>query len=137
MIRSKLPNVGTTIFTTMSQLAVQTGALNLSQGFPDFNGPQALLDAGLSPTWADKEGRTLLHAALTRPDANVLNRDSGTIPGADVDMVRRLIPANGVNTETLSSRANRARSEGRRWGCILCRWLDWLDPHHCRDSAGT
>ncbi len=45
MIRSKLPNVGTTIFTSMSQLAVQTGALNLSQGFPDFNGPQALLDA--------------------------------------------------------------------------------------------
>ena len=45
--------------------------------------------------------------------------------------------ANGVETETLSSRANRARSEGRRWGCILCRWLDWLDPHHCRDSAGT
>jgi methionine aminotransferase len=45
MISSKLPNVGTTIFTTMSQLAVQTGALNLSQGFPDFNGPQALLDA--------------------------------------------------------------------------------------------
>ncbi|MNJ21042.1 Methionine aminotransferase [compost metagenome] len=29
----------------MSQLAAQTGALNLSQGFPDFNGPQALLDA--------------------------------------------------------------------------------------------
>ncbi|MCP3749919.1 pyridoxal phosphate-dependent aminotransferase [Pseudomonas sp. SBB6] len=45
MISSKLPNVGTTIFTTMSQLAAQTGALNLSQGFPDFNGPQALLDA--------------------------------------------------------------------------------------------
>ncbi|MDR0209135.1 MAG: pyridoxal phosphate-dependent aminotransferase [Pseudomonas putida] len=45
MIRSKLPNVGTTIFTTMSQLAVQTGALNLSQGFPDFDAPQALLDA--------------------------------------------------------------------------------------------
>ena len=45
MISSKLPNVGTTIFTTMSQLAVKTGALNLSQGFPDFNGPQALLDA--------------------------------------------------------------------------------------------
>ncbi len=45
MISSKLPNVGTTIFTTMSQLAAQTGALNLSQGFPDFNGPQGLLDA--------------------------------------------------------------------------------------------
>lgn len=45
MISSKLPNVGTTIFTTMSQLAAQTGALNLSQGFPDFDGPAALLEA--------------------------------------------------------------------------------------------
>jgi methionine aminotransferase len=45
MISSKLPNVGTTIFTTMSQLAAQTGALNLSKGFPDFDGPPALLEA--------------------------------------------------------------------------------------------
>ena len=45
MITSKLPNVGTTIFTRMSQLAVETGALNLSQGFPDFDGPQALREA--------------------------------------------------------------------------------------------
>ena len=45
MITSKLPNVGITIFTQMSQLAAQTGALNLSQGFPDFDGPQALRDA--------------------------------------------------------------------------------------------
>ena len=45
MITSKLPNVGTTIFTRMSQLATETGALNLSQGFPDFDGPQALRDA--------------------------------------------------------------------------------------------
>ncbi|OLF51733.1 pyridoxal phosphate-dependent aminotransferase [Pseudomonas chlororaphis] len=45
MITSKLPNVGTTIFTQMSQLAVETGALNLSQGFPDFDAPQGLCDA--------------------------------------------------------------------------------------------
>ncbi|MCS3470608.1 methionine aminotransferase [Pseudomonas sp. JUb42] len=45
MISSKLPNVGTTIFTVMSQLAAETGAINLSQGFPDFDGPQALRDA--------------------------------------------------------------------------------------------
>jgi hypothetical protein len=44
--------------------------------------------------------------------------------------------ANGDNKETISSRANRARSEGRRWGCILCRLLDWLSPNHCRNSAG-
>lgn len=45
MIASKLPNVGTTIFTTMSQLAAQTGAINLSQGFPDFDGPDGLREA--------------------------------------------------------------------------------------------
>ncbi|WP_415844364.1 pyridoxal phosphate-dependent aminotransferase [Stutzerimonas zhaodongensis] len=45
MLISKLPNVGTTIFTAMSQLAAQTGALNLSQGFPDFDGPDALREA--------------------------------------------------------------------------------------------
>lgn len=41
---SKLPNVGTTIFTVMSGLAQQEGALNLSQGFPDFDGPPELLE---------------------------------------------------------------------------------------------
>ncbi|MQK16701.1 aminotransferase class I/II-fold pyridoxal phosphate-dependent enzyme, partial [Escherichia coli] len=35
----------TTIFTRMSQLAAETGALNLSQGFPDFDGPQARREA--------------------------------------------------------------------------------------------
>lgn len=43
-LQSKLPDVGTTIFTVMSTLAAQEGALNLSQGFPDFDGPKALLD---------------------------------------------------------------------------------------------
>jgi methionine aminotransferase len=36
-IISKLPQTGTTIFTTMSALASEVGAINLSQGFPDFN----------------------------------------------------------------------------------------------------
>lgn len=39
---SKLPRVGTTIFTEMSALAQQHGALNMSQGFPDFQPPHAL-----------------------------------------------------------------------------------------------
>lgn len=45
MIKSKLPDVGTTIFTHMSGLAARHEALNLSQGFPDFDAPQALLEA--------------------------------------------------------------------------------------------
>ena len=45
MLTSKLPRVGTTIFTRMSALASQNKALNLSQGFPDFDAPEALLEA--------------------------------------------------------------------------------------------
>ena len=41
---SKLPNVGTTIFTVMSQLATEHNAINLGQGFPDFNPDPALLN---------------------------------------------------------------------------------------------
>ncbi|MDE2565068.1 MAG: pyridoxal phosphate-dependent aminotransferase [Burkholderiales bacterium] len=40
---SRLPKVGTTVFTVMSALAQQTGAVNLGQGFPDFDPDPALL----------------------------------------------------------------------------------------------
>ena len=41
---SKLPNTGTTIFTVMSKLAQEENAINLAQGFPDFDGPAELRD---------------------------------------------------------------------------------------------
>ncbi|HET7126663.1 MAG TPA: pyridoxal phosphate-dependent aminotransferase [Lysobacter sp.] len=44
-IETKLPKVGTTIFTVMSQLAAEHGAVNLGQGFPDFPVPPRLVDA--------------------------------------------------------------------------------------------
>lgn len=44
-VQSKLPNVGTTIFTVMSTLATEKNAVNLGQGFPDFNCDPALVDA--------------------------------------------------------------------------------------------
>jgi methionine transaminase len=43
-ISSKQPNIGTTIFTVMSKLAADTGALNLSQGFPSFGCSPVLID---------------------------------------------------------------------------------------------
>jgi methionine transaminase len=42
-LQSKLPHVGTTIFTVMSALAIEHGAVNLGQGFPDFNCDPQLL----------------------------------------------------------------------------------------------
>jgi methionine aminotransferase len=45
VIDSKLPRVGTTIFTVMSKLATDCGAINLSQGFPDFQADPSLFEA--------------------------------------------------------------------------------------------
>jgi methionine transaminase len=45
VIQTKLPKVGTTIFTVMSALATETGAVNLGQGFPDFDCDPRLIDA--------------------------------------------------------------------------------------------
>lgn len=44
-LQTKLPNVGTTIFTVMSGMAMQHQAVNLGQGFPDFPVPEFLVEA--------------------------------------------------------------------------------------------
>ncbi|MEY8688478.1 MAG: hypothetical protein AB9M53_01185 [Leptothrix sp. (in: b-proteobacteria)] len=40
----------------------------------------------------------------------------------------------GDPDETISSRAAKSRIKGHRFGCVLCRFLDWLDPGHCDRS---
>lgn len=44
---------------------------------------------------------------------------------------------NGLLGEYISTRANRARSERRRWGCLLCRLLDSIDRDHCKKSGAV
>lgn len=91
----KLPNVGTTIFTVMSRLAAECGAINLSQGYPDFDPPARLVDlvvehmrAGRNqyapmPGWeplraavAAQAGR--LYGARVSPDDGVTITSGGT-----------------------------------------------------------
>jgi methionine aminotransferase len=91
----KLPNVGTTIFTVMSRLAAECGAINLSQGYPDFDPPVRLVDlvvehmrAGRNqyapmPGWeplraavAAQVGR--LYGARVSPDDGVTITSGGT-----------------------------------------------------------
>jgi N-succinyldiaminopimelate aminotransferase len=48
VLTSKLAGFGTTIFAEMSALAVETGAINLGQGFPDTDGPPEVLDAAVA-----------------------------------------------------------------------------------------
>lgn len=42
--------------------------------------------------------------------------------------------AGGSPNETISERAAKARTAGRRWGCVLCRFLNWINPGHCDDA---
>ncbi|UOD50535.1 methionine aminotransferase [Orrella daihaiensis] len=44
LLTSKLPDIGTTIFTVMSKMALDHNAINLGQGFPDFNADPRLLE---------------------------------------------------------------------------------------------
>lgn len=46
------------------------------------------------------------------------------------------VALNGSEDETISSRADKAREQGKRWGCVLCRLLDWIDKDHCKKSRG-
>jgi methionine aminotransferase len=63
-IETKLPKVGTTIFSVMSQLALEHKAVNLGQGFPDYEPPEALRD---SVTRAMAEGRNQYAAGIGLP----------------------------------------------------------------------
>lgn len=40
----------------------------------------------------------------------------------------------GNEDETISSRAGKAARQGKRWGCVLCKVLDWFQPNHCELS---
>jgi methionine transaminase len=69
-LASKLPTVGTTIFTVMSRLAEEHRAVNLSQGFPDFQPPADLLERvehhlqGRCHQYAPMPGAVALRAAI-------------------------------------------------------------------------
>jgi hypothetical protein len=43
----------------------------------------------------------------------------------------------GSPDETISSRAAKAQVEGKRWGCVLCKFLDWLQKDHCKTSLNA
>lgn len=40
----------------------------------------------------------------------------------------------GNEDETISSRAAKAKLQGKRWGCVLCKLLDKIDKNHCEKS---
>ncbi len=80
-IKSKLPKVGTTVFTVMSQLAQQHGSINLGQGFPDFMMSEELIklvnkamQKG-SNQYAHMNGLPLLRERLAQKIFSLYNAD--------------------------------------------------------------
>jgi len=88
MIRTKLPKVGTTIFTVMSQLAAEHGAVNLGQGFPDFDVPQRLVDALAAAMRAGHNQYAPMKGipALRQAIAEKTERVYGHLPDADAEI---------------------------------------------------
>lgn len=79
-MQTKLPRVGTTIFTVMSQLALDHHAVNLGQGFPDYETPPALrdaltraMDAGFNQ-YAPMAGISALRTQIARNVARLYGR---------------------------------------------------------------
>jgi methionine transaminase len=79
-ISSKLPQVGTTIFTVMTQRANELGAINLSQGFPDFDPPPHLKELLNEPSqrghhqYAPMTGVELLRERIAEMYANTYGK---------------------------------------------------------------
>jgi methionine aminotransferase len=79
---TRLPRVGTTIFTVMSQLATELGAVNTGQGFPDFEPPQRLCDLVAQHLrsghnqYAPMAGIPLLRQAIAAKVARHYGRDA-------------------------------------------------------------
>jgi methionine aminotransferase len=87
-LQTKLPKVGTTIFTVMSQLAMEHGAVNLGQGFPDFDVPERLIQA---LDRAMREGRNQYSPMTGVPPlrqaiAAKTQRCYGYLPDADAEI---------------------------------------------------
>jgi N-succinyldiaminopimelate aminotransferase len=64
---ARLQGFGTTIFTEMTRLAVTHGAVNLGQGFPDFDGPEAIKEAAIA---AIRSGRNQYARMYGLPELN-------------------------------------------------------------------
>lgn len=97
-LNSKLPDVGTTIFTVMSQLAMRHEAINLGQGFPDFDGPPALIEGLYRHTAAGRNQ----YAPMTgiAPLREAIAAQNAALYGASVDADHEVTVVSGA-TEAL------------------------------------
>jgi methionine aminotransferase len=107
-IDSKLPWVGTTIFTVMSKLAADCGAINLSQGFPDFQADPSLFEATMR---AMCEGRNQYPPMIGMPELRAAIADKvEALYGARYDADREITVTAGATQAIFTAIAAFVRS---------------------------
>ncbi|HEV7457244.1 MAG TPA: aminotransferase [Roseococcus sp.] len=95
-----LSATGTTIFTVMSALAVQHGAINLGQGFPDYDGPEDVIEAAAA---ALKDGRNQYPPMTGVPELRrAVAEANRRFYGLDVDADREVVVTSGA-TEAITA----------------------------------
>lgn len=100
MISKKLKPFGTSIFGEMTRLAQEHGAINLSQGFPDFEGPEGIIDAALQ---AMRSGENQYARSLGHPKlVHALADHQRNHYGLDYDPLREVLVFCGA-TEGIAS----------------------------------
>jgi N-succinyldiaminopimelate aminotransferase len=100
VISDKLKPFGTTIFSEMTKLALEHGAINLAQGFPDFEGPRAIHEAAKRALDAGENqyARSLGHPALVQAVADKYR----ALAGLDYDPLSEVVVFAGA-TEGIAS----------------------------------
>lgn len=96
----RMRGFGTTIFAEMSALAVRTGAINLGQGFPDTDGPRAVLDAAVE---AIRDGRNQYPPGIGVPELRTaISEHQQRFYGMDVDPDTEVLVTAGA-TEAIAA----------------------------------
>src|SRR5919106_2830846 len=94
LLARRVRGFGTTIFTEMSRLAVQHGAVNLGQGFPDFPGPDFVKEAAKAAIDADLNQYAVGHGAPRLRQATAATWAKQT--GHEIDPDREITVTSGA-----------------------------------------
>ena len=93
-VASKLPDIGTSIFTVMTRMANEHGAINLSQGFPDFDCEPALVEAVAKAMRAGHNQYAPMPGVQALRDA--IAAKAKVCYGAEVDPVTEVVVTSGA-----------------------------------------
>jgi aspartate/methionine/tyrosine aminotransferase len=131
----RVQSFGTSVFTEMSRLANQHGAVNLGQGFPDFPGPSFVKEAARAAIDADLNQYAVSHGVPRLRAA--IAREWNERYGMDIDPDREITVTSGA-TEAIFDAVQALLVQGMRSSFLshftihICRARSWRARHYGR-----